>query len=96
MAEGCSAGGFETWVLVMNPNDEPAEVSLTYMTDDGLKAGPTKTLDPHSRCSWNVADHVISYDVSTRVESDMPVVAERAVYWNDRTGGHDSIGSNLP
>ncbi|MDD5667360.1 MAG: hypothetical protein PHS26_08640, partial [Actinomycetota bacterium] len=28
LAEGCTAGGFDTWVLVQNPNDEPANVVL--------------------------------------------------------------------
>jgi hypothetical protein len=26
------------------------------------------------------------------VDSDQPVVAERAVYWGNRKEGHDSIG----
>ncbi|NPV60915.1 MAG: hypothetical protein HPY75_14790, partial [Actinobacteria bacterium] len=45
---------------------------------------------------WNAGDYVTSFHVSTLVESDRPVVAERAVYWNGRTGGHDSIGVPLP
>jgi hypothetical protein len=35
---------------------------------------------------------VDSYNVSTQVDSNQPVVAERAMYWNNRVGGHDSIG----
>ena len=92
LAEGCTAGGFETWVLVANPNDAPAEVTLTFMSDGGPAPGPTQTLAPNSRFSWNVSSYVTSYNVSTQVESDIPVVAERAMYWGERTGGHDSIG----
>jgi len=92
LAEGSTQGGFETWVLVQNPNDTPAQVKLTFMTEEGPADGPTATLAPNSRFSWPAGEWVTSFHVSTKVESNLPVVAERAVYWGDRTGGHDSIG----
>jgi C1A family cysteine protease len=97
LAEGSTADGFETWVLVQNPNDSAARVSLTYMTAAGPVAGPTIALAANSRKSFNVADTVANqYEVSTKVTSDRPVVAERAMYWGGRTGGHDSIGATSP
>jgi len=92
LAEGCTLGGFETWVLVQNPNDQPAEVTLTFVTDAGPVPGPVQTLGPNSRFTWNAGDFVDSYNVSTQVDSNQPVVAERAMYWNNRMGEHDSIG----
>ena len=65
------------------------------MTDQGEVAGPTKTLAPNSRFSWNLGEFVTTYDVSTMVTSDKPVVAERAVYFTYSgaiPGGHDSVG----
>jgi len=44
LAEGSTAGGFETWVLVQNPNDTPANVTLTFMTPGGTVAGPSEVL----------------------------------------------------
>lgn len=82
LAEGATLGGFETWILVQNPGDETAHVTLTYQTGEGEKPGPTFDLAPRSRTSVNVADTVQTYDVSTTVSSDEPVVAERAVYWS--------------
>jgi hypothetical protein len=99
LAEGATAGGFETWVLVQNPNDVPADVTLTYMTDQGGMPGPSMTLAPNSRHTWFVGDTVTTYDVSTKVTSNMPVVAERAeyfTYYNGIKGGHDSIGTTTP
>jgi hypothetical protein len=32
LAEGCTNGGFETWVLVQNPGETSTEVSITYNT----------------------------------------------------------------
>ena len=93
LAEGCTGGDFETWVLVQNPGDEAANVEITYMTDSGVVKGPEFSLGAGRRESVNVADTVPgTWEVSTKVESSVPVVAERAVYWNGRRGGSESIG----
>jgi len=46
LAEGSSAWGFTTYVLVQNPNEEAADVTLTYMTPEGPKVQPTFTIPP--------------------------------------------------
>jgi len=97
LAEGCTSGGFESWILVQNPNDSSAEVSLTYMTPNGEEPGPSITLPGNSRQTFNVGDTVPgNWEVSTKVTSDLPVVAERAMYGGNRTWGHDSIGVSRP
>jgi hypothetical protein len=85
MAEGSTNGGFETWILVQNPGDQPSSVSVTYMTDSGQQGGPNLTLPAHSRKTINVADTVPNnWNVSTKVTvtSGESVIAERAVYWS--------------
>lgn len=97
LAEGCTAGGFETWVLVQNPNSTPTDVWLTYMTPQGPKDGPQVTLPARSRKSFNVADVVPNaWEVSTLVSGDDDIVAERSCYWNNRKGGHESVGVSEP
>ena len=97
MAEGTTNGGFETWVLIMNPGDSTAYVQVTYMTPSGERPGPSVSLAPKTRQSVNVADKVPNeWSVSTKVASDEPVIAERAVYWNNRIEGHESIGATTP
>ncbi|NPV58268.1 MAG: CehA/McbA family metallohydrolase, partial [Actinobacteria bacterium] len=49
LAEGCTQGGFETWVLVQNPGDAPARVSLTFMTENGPVEGPAAELPARTR-----------------------------------------------
>ncbi|MBU4359106.1 MAG: IPT/TIG domain-containing protein, partial [Actinobacteria bacterium] len=60
LAEGCTGiseeGNFETWVLVQNPGESTADVTLTYMTPSGAIEGPSLELDPNTRQSVNVAD----------------------------------------
>ncbi|MBN2026811.1 MAG: beta-galactosidase, partial [Actinobacteria bacterium] len=95
-AEGCTAGGFETWILVQNPTGEAVEVTLTFMNAGGEVVGPAATLPPRSRRTFNAGEYVSDYDVSTRVNATGSVICERAVYWDDRKGGHDSLGAISP
>ncbi|MHB8896581.1 MAG: hypothetical protein ACYC99_15575, partial [Candidatus Geothermincolia bacterium] len=93
LAEGSTGGDFETWVLVQNPNANEAHISLVYMTPAGPVTGPATTIAGNSRATFNVADTVAGeWQVSTKVVSDQPVIAERAMYFAGRAGGHDSIG----
>jgi hypothetical protein len=101
LAEGCTGvntqGSFETWVLVQNPNDAPATVSIKYMTAEGAVTGPSLTLAANTRRTINVADTVAgNWNVSTRLTGDQGVIVERAMYWNSaaqrRQAAHDSIG----
>ncbi len=94
LPEGCTASGFETWVLIQNPNDKEATVKVTYMTAEGKKEKEEFILPANSRTSIDVGRDVPSnWQVSTKVEASLPVVAERAMYWNNRASGHDSIGA---
>ena len=97
LAEGSTAGGFETWILVQNPNSEDAKVSIYYQTPSGEVEGPKLTLKGKTRQSISISNTLPdTWDVSTRVTSDKPIIAERSVYWNGRRGGHESIGTTSP
>lgn len=97
MAEGATAGGFETWVLVQNPNNDKANVTVTYMTADGPVAGPKVEVAANSRKTIEVAKTLPNdYQVSTKVEADRPIIAERAMYWGNRDGGHSNTAVDSP
>ena len=97
LAEGSTNYGFDTYVLVSNPNNEANDVQVTYMTPDGVEQRAPITMQPNSRFTIHVnedlaAANVAPTDVSIRVVGNSPVVAERAMYWHNGGGGHDSIG----
>jgi hypothetical protein len=100
LAEGCTAGGFETWVLVQNPYASDTTVNLTLMTDGGELKPPGLqgvVLPPQSRKSFNLGDYVTTYNVSTEVEAlNNGVVCERAMYGNGRTWATASVGATAP
>jgi len=50
------------------------------------------TMPPDSRTTVNVNANLPPTDVSIQVTGELPIMAERAMYWNNRGGGHDSIG----
>ena len=86
----------ETWVLVQNPNRTAVNVRLSYMTDKGPRAGPSATIPACSRKTFNLANDVPGYwGVSTRVDTDQPVVAERSMYDTKKTWATGSIGAPL-
>jgi N-acetylmuramoyl-L-alanine amidase len=94
LAEGCTEGGMETWVLVQNPGDAEVKVDLTFMTGSGPVDGPQGFAIPAgSRTSFNANLFVTDYNVSTKVEATGgSVICERAMYGGNRTWAHDSIG----
>ena len=93
LAEGCTGYGFETWVLIANPNDTPATVYVSYLTGQGVRNRDPVKVPAHSRLTLNASADVWQQSAGIRVGSDIPVFDERAMYWGDRIEGHDSIGT---
>ncbi len=94
LAEGCTGGDFETFLLVQNPNTVDVTVDLTFMTSTGEQAGPQDfKIRAGSRHTFKLNDCVTDWNVSTKVESTGgDVICERAMYGNGRSWAHDSIG----
>jgi hypothetical protein len=98
LAEGTTAWGFTTYVLVQNPQPTPTDVTITYMTPQGPNTQPVFQMPANSRKTIRVNDFVPNVDLSTQVHGGQPIIAERAMYWNSGTGEacHDSIGMSAP
>jgi peptidoglycan/xylan/chitin deacetylase (PgdA/CDA1 family) len=98
LAEGSSAWGFTTFVLVQNPDSKPTTVHVTYMTPTGAVSRPSFVMAPSSRKTIRVNDELPGTDFSTLVVGSRPLVAERSMYWDNGTGEacHDSIGIEAP
>jgi hypothetical protein len=94
LAEGTTAWGFTTYVLVQNPQNTPTDVTITYMTPTGPSTQVPFQMPANSRKTVKVDDILGNADLSTRVHGSQPIIAERAMYWDNGTGEacHDSIG----
>jgi len=96
LPEGSSAWGFETWLLIQNPNSKAAAASVTYMIEGETPLTVSHLVPANSRASFNMASDIGAKDASVKVVSNIPVIPERAMYKNSRREGHDSIGTTTP
>ncbi len=96
LAEGATAGGMETYILVQNPGDSPVHVDIAFHTGGGEVTPPDLQgveIPAHSRRTFPVGMWVSSYDVSARVRcEDGLVVVERSMYGGGWEWGHCSTG----
>jgi len=93
LAEGYTGGTFDTYILVQNPNGATATVTTTYQIQGGSPLVRTHTVNANERYTIHTDDPGQVGEgkgFSTKLESDQPIVAERAMYWNNFGGGHDS------
>ncbi len=90
-AEGTTLPGFDEWLLVLNPGDKTAAVEARFYSCCGETA-KEYAIPPHRRLSVAVK-HEVPWqgDVSTVLQSSVPVAAERMLYFNH--GGGFSGGS---
>ena len=103
LAEGATHSGFDLFYLLQNPNDAVAQATVTFLLP--APAAPVVKryqLTPNSRTNiWvDYVEGLGSTDVSARIDADLPVIVERAMYLN-RPGrmfdaGHESAGVTKP
>ncbi len=99
-AEGYTAEGFDTWIVLMNPNGHAVDAWLTFMLPDGTTRSLAVNVKARSRFTVGV-DHLPgmgSTEFSTLVEASGPLVAERAMYfiYRGRDGGSCAQGTESP
>ncbi len=101
-AEGYTGFGFEEWLILLNPNSSSATATITYLYRGGGIKTTTKTVPANSRETIDVnTDAGTNKELSVKVQSSQPLVAERAIYFdyqsmnyqNRCNGGHNTIGA---
>lgn len=91
---------FDEYLLLANAGDLPANGTISLQLPTGAPVPVPFTVAPHSRLTVPVDASVSKSEVSAKIDSDRPIVAERAMYfaygparW---TGGHATHGSPSP
>jgi nuclear transport factor 2 (NTF2) superfamily protein len=92
LAEGSTNWGFEEYILVQNPGATEASVRVTFMKQGGETQDFYFLMAAHSRLTIPVNTLMPSSDISAHVHCDQAVIAERSMYWNNRDGGHCTMG----
>ncbi|MDD5448926.1 MAG: hypothetical protein PHO53_07180, partial [Actinomycetota bacterium] len=85
------------WTLVQNSNSADVEVEISYLTPTGEgNVVKREKIPANSRKTFNMIEHSgLSARASIMVRSLDPakkIMVERAMYWNDRGAGTDTIG----
>ncbi len=91
------------YILVLNPNDQSANVTAQYFLTDGSVVNKTMIVPPTSRASFDAqADLPAGSKFSIKVNSNISIVAERTVtFINTNIGGkiingvHNTMGSPI-
>lgn len=100
LAEGATDYGFESYVLISNPGELGADVTVTYMTPGGPVRRDPLYVPPKSRRTIVVAAELGRTEFSTGIASSQPVTVERAMYWRGVDGawreGHVVAGTTSP
>jgi autotransporter-associated beta strand protein len=102
-AEGATGSFFTTFILLSNPQDTEAKVELRFMLDNGAVVTKNKTIAAKQRLTINPAvedAQLANAALSTVVQSDVPIVSERSMYWQEGVTpfgeGHNSTGVVSP
>jgi uncharacterized repeat protein (TIGR01451 family) len=98
-AEGAT-GFFHTYLLLGNPSTTPASVSVTYKLPDGSPLSKVYTVPPLARLTVDLNNDdpmLSSTSVGMEVTSPVPIVAERAMWWQGYpwSEGSSAIGTTL-
>jgi autotransporter-associated beta strand protein len=99
-AEGATGTYFNTFILLSNPQDTAAHVEIRFLLSTGEEITRTKTIEARQRLTINPATEgdarLENAALSTVVESDVPIVSERSMYWPGDAApfgeGHNSAG----
>ena len=99
-AEGTTREGFDTYLCVQNPHKTAGTAEITYIMGDGSTSKRDLALPATSRQTVRVNDDVgADKDVSIVLDSTLPVLAERPMYFDYHgiaPGGHVAMGAGEP
>lgn len=100
-AEGYQ-GFFDTYLLLANPGDSDASATVTYLREGEEPVVRAYSIDAMSRTTVfaGLDTELVDRSFSMVVSSDVPIIAERAMYWSRPgvfwAGGHESAGVTAP
>ena len=99
-AEGAQ-GYFHTFFLIANSSDREANVTFTFLLEQGVPVTRTIAVAAGSRQTLHAGDvaELVNASFATVIDADVPIVAERAMYFGETPlwlGGHGSAGVPEP
>jgi P pilus assembly chaperone PapD len=99
LAEGATFDPYIEYITIQNPNAADATVAIQYYTPAGVPITTNHTIAAHSRFTLNAGtDSGVAAEISTYLHSNLPILVERPMYFNQLhgglPGGHCAVGVN--
>ncbi len=88
-----ACGNFDEWILIETPGSLTTSVTVQFMKRNREVITRTYEIQGRRRFTIYVNSIVPDSEVSTFIFADQPIVAERAMYFNNWQGGTCSIGA---
>jgi hypothetical protein len=95
-AEGAAASHFESFYLLLNPNETPITVTARFLLETGSPVTKDYVVAPRSRRTiyMNGALGSVGGAAATFTSSTLPFLAERSIYWGlGRVEGTNVVGA---
>src|SRR5439155_9467253 len=87
-------------LVLANPNSTPANATVTFQLAAGAPVVQPVPIGANGRATVKVDDFVGNAEVSSKVDSNKPLVVERSMYFKygplGWTGGHTAHGAAAP
>jgi hypothetical protein len=96
LAEGAAAPNFESFYLLLNPNQVPITVQARFLPESGMPTVKDITVAPRSRATVYLNGELgdMRGVGSTFTSDSLPFLAERSIYWGPgRVEGTNVIGA---
>jgi hypothetical protein len=98
LPDGETTNGRETYTLVQNPGDTDVSIEVQYLCPDGVgNITFNDTVPGNSRKTFNMSAAGLNGRASVFVRCTTAggkIMVERAMYWNSRGAGTDTIGGS--
>lgn len=94
LAEGQAGQGLQSWLLILNPNQQVANLKVTFFREDGIASDGYFAAQSGSRLSLYVNNLVNPGKFGVQVDSDQPIAVERSVYFAGGRGGHNTAATS--
>ena len=96
-AEGAAAPRFDSFYLLLNPNQTPITVRGRFLPESGMPMEKVMTMAPRSRSTIYLNGEFgnVGGVASTFTSDTLPFLAERSIYWGaGRVEGTNVIGAS--
>jgi hypothetical protein len=84
LAEGYTAGEFDTFILLMNTNGQATNVDVSYLKPDGTTKVETYSVPARSRYTIHVdaVEGMENTEFATVIAGKLPIICERSMYFS--------------